>query len=97
MKLGFDGLSEMISFYAPEGTSGGILKWHHPSVRYKSCLSDCSLTTKANLMKLHRKIKDNKKVCHGHDLGSYIQGQDHNQVRGQNCVSAITQKPLKQI
>ena len=31
-------------FYAPEGTSGGILKSHRPSVRYKSCqgLSDSS-------------------------------------------------------
>ena len=33
------------------------------SVRYKSCLCDSSLTTEANLMKLHRKIQDNKKVC----------------------------------
>ena len=30
----------------------------------------CSLTTKANLMKLHRKIKHNEKVCRAHDLGS---------------------------
>ena len=67
------------------------------SVHYKSCPSDCSLTTEANLMKLHRKIKDNEKMCHAHDLGSYAQGQGHNQVRGQNCVSAITQKLLKQI
>ena len=74
----------------PEGTSGGILKSHRPfvsqSVRYKSCLSNSSLTTKANLMKLHRKIKDNAKVCRAHDLGSFAQGQGHNQVRGQNCV-----------
>ena len=48
-------------------------------------------------MKLHRKIKDNKKVCHVYDLGSYAQGQGHTQVRGQNNVSAITQKLLKQI
>ena len=69
----------------------------HLSVHYKSCLSDSSLTTKANLMKLHRKIKDDVKVCHAHDLGSYAQGQGHNQVRGQNRVSAITPKLLKQI
>ena len=62
------------------------------SVRYKLYLSKSSLTTKANLMKLQRKIKDNDKVCHAHDYGSYAQGQGHNQVRGQNCVSAITQK-----
>ena len=48
-------------------------------------------------MKLHRKIKHNEKVCHEHDLGSYAQGQGRNQVRGQNRVSAITQKLLKQI
>ena len=49
-------------------------------------------------MKLHRKIKDNEKVYHIHDLGSYAQaqghnqvrGQGHNQVRGQNHVLAIT-------
>ena len=45
-------------------------------------------------MKLHRKIKHNEKVCHVHDLGSYTQGQGRNQVRGQNRVSAITQKLL---
>ena len=102
----------LYAFYAPEGTSGGILKSHRPSVcpsvrlsvhpsvsssvRYKSCLSDSSLTTKTNLMKLHRKIKDNEKLCRANDLDSYAQGQGHNQVRGQNCVSAITQKLLKQ-
>ena len=41
-------------------------------------------------MKLHRKIKHNEKVCRKHDIGSYAQGQGHNQVRGQNRVSAIT-------
>ena len=35
--------------------------------------------------------------CVTHDLGSYAQGQGHDQVRGQNRVSAITQKLLKQI
>ena len=48
-------------------------------------------------MKLHRNIKDNEKVCRGHDLGSYAQGQGHSQVRGQNRVSAITKILLKQI
>ena len=52
---------------------------------------------KANLIKLHRKMKDNEKVCCAHDLGSNAQGQGHNQVRSQNCVSAITQNLLKQI
>ena len=49
------------------------------------------------MIKLHRKIKHNEKMCHAHDLGSYAQGQDCNQVRGQNSVSAMTQKLLKQI
>ena len=48
-------------------------------------------------MKLDRKIKHNENMCHTHDLGSYAQGQGQNQVRGQNRVSAITQKVLKQI
>ena len=48
-------------------------------------------------MKLHRKIKADKKVCCAYDLDSYAQGQGHNQIRGQNRVSAITQKLLKQI
>ena len=58
-------------------------------------------------MKLYRKIEHNEKVCSAQELGSYAQGQGHNQVRGQivpkivllrgqNCVSAITQKLLKQ-
>ena len=69
----------------------------HPSGYYKLCLSNSSYTTEANLMKLHRKIKNNEKVCVAHDLGSYAQDQGHNQVRGQNHVSAVTQKLLKQI
>ena len=42
-------------------------------------------------------MEHNEKVCHAHDLGSYAQGQGYNHVRGQNCVSANTQKLLKQI
>ena len=34
----------------------------------------CSENTEANLMKLHRKIKLNEKVCHTQNLGSYAQG-----------------------
>ena len=48
-------------------------------------------------MKLHRKVKHNEKVCRAHDLGSYAQVQGRNQVKGQNRVSAITHKLLKQI
>ena len=48
-------------------------------------------------MKLHRKVKRNEKMCRAHDLGSYAQGQGRSQVKGQNLVSAITQKLLKQI
>ena len=51
--------------------------------KVKLCLKlCCSLTTEANLMKHHRKIKHNEKVCHAHDLGSYTQGQGRDQVRG---------------
>ena len=49
----------------------------------------------ANLIKLHRKIKHNEKVCLAQDLGS--KGQGRSQVKGKNRVSAITQKLLKQI
>ena len=53
------------------------------SQRSKSCLSNNSKTTEANLTKLHRKIEHNEKVCSAQELGSYAQGQGHNQVRGQ--------------
>ena len=66
--------------------------------KVKLCLKlCCTKTSEANLMKLHRKIKHNEKMCHARDLGSYAQGQGRNQVKGQNRVSAITQKLLKQI
>ena len=48
-------------------------------------------------MTLHRKIQHNEKVCRAQELGSYTEGQGRNQVKGQNLVSAITQKLLKQI
>ena len=48
-------------------------------------------------MKLHRKIKHNEKVCRAQDLGSYAKGQGRNQIKGQNRVSAINKKLLKQI
>ena len=49
----------------------------------KSCLSDNSKTTEANLTKLHRKLEHNKNVCCAQELDSYAEGQGHNQVRGQ--------------
>ena len=49
------------------------------------------------MMRLHRKTKDNEKVCRLQYLGSYAQGLGHNQVIGQNRVSAINQKVMKQI
>ena len=51
--------------------------------KVKFCLSNNSKTTEANLTKLLRKIEHNKKVCRTQDLGSYAQGQGHNQVEGQ--------------
>ena len=60
--------------------------------KLKLCLqSCCSYTTEANLIKLHRKIKHNEKVCGAHDFGYCARGQGRNQVRGQNRVSAIIQ------
>ena len=50
--------------------------------RSKSCLSNNSKTTEANLTKLHRKIEHNEKVRSALELGSCAQGQGHNQVRG---------------
>ena len=40
-------------------------------------------TTEANFTKLHRKIEHNEKVCRAQELGSYAQGEGHNQVKGQ--------------
>ena len=34
-------------------------------------------------MELHRKIEHYEKVCRAQELGSYAQGQGHNQVKGQ--------------
>ena len=47
--------------------------------RSKLCLSNNSETKEANLMKLHRKMENNKKVCRAQELASHIQGQGHNQ------------------
>ena len=72
--------------------------------RPKSCLSNNSKTTDANLTKLHRKIEDNEKVCCLQKLGSYAQGQGHNHVRGQivseivlliNCSSKLDETSQK--
>ena len=51
--------------------------------RSKVCFSNNSKTTEVNLTKLQRKIEHNEKVCSAQELGSYAQGQGHNQVRGQ--------------
>ena len=51
--------------------------------RSTSCLSNNSKIIEENLTKLLRKIEHNKKVCRAQELGSYAQGQGHNQVKGQ--------------
>ena len=51
--------------------------------RSKSCLSNNSKTTEANLTKLHRKIEHNERVCCAQELGSYALDKGHNQVKGQ--------------
>ena len=68
--------------------------------RSKSCLSNNSKITEANLTKLNRKIEHIKKVCCTHQLGSYDQGQGHNQVRARivpKIVFLINYDVLKQI
>ena len=47
-------------------------------VTYKSCVSHNSKANKGKLIKLHRKIKQNKKVSRTQNLGSHDQGQGHN-------------------
>ena len=49
-------------FYAPEGTLGGILKSHRPSIRNKLCVSHYSKADKRNLNKLYRTVKQKKGV-----------------------------------
>ena len=49
----------------------------------KSCLSNNSKTTEANLTKYRRKIEHKEKMCRAQELGFYAQGQGHNQVKGQ--------------
>ena len=51
--------------------------------RSKSCLSNNSKTTEANLTKHHRKMEHYEKVSHAQELGFYTQSQGHNHVRGQ--------------
>ena len=46
-----------------------------------SCHSHNSESTEGNLMKLHRKIKHNKKVCHAQALGSCTQAQGFSRVK----------------
>ena len=42
----------------------------------------------SKLMKLHKKIKHNEKVCRAHDLGSYTQGQESQSgQRSKSCLS----------
>ena len=49
--------------------------------RPESYLSNNSKTTEANIANLHRKIEHNEKVCRAREIGSYAQGQGHNQVK----------------
>ena len=58
-----------------------MLKVKVTGQRSKSCPSNNSKTTEANVRKLHGKIEHNEKVCRAQELGSYAQGQGHNQVR----------------
>ena len=50
--------------------------------RSNSCLGNNLKTTEVSLTKFHGKIEDHGKVCRAQEIGSYAQGQGHNQVRG---------------
>ena len=64
------------------------LRFLHPRSRSQSgqrsnsCLDNNSKTIETNLTKLHGKMEHHGKVCRAQELGSYAQGQGHNQVRG---------------
>ena len=73
-------LPDRVSNPGPPTYKSGILPI---AQRSKSCLSNNSKTTEANLTKLHRKIEQNEKICRAQEIGSYAQSQGHNQVKGQ--------------
>ena len=60
-----------------------IFRFLHIRSEVKIFLSNNSKTTEANLMKRHRKIEHNEKVCQAQELGNYAQCQGHNHVRCQ--------------
>ena len=84
-------------FYAPEGTSGGVLKLSH----YKLCISNNLKTPEANSMKFHRKTKHVEKVCWALEFKSLRPRSRQQLSQRLNCalsrVSAITHKLLKLI
>ena len=57
-------------------------------VTYKSVSAITQKTNEGNFIKLHRKIKQNKKVCCAQNLGSHYQGQGYNQ-RSKVCYLQI--------
>ena len=87
-------IATKLFYYAPKGTLSSILKSHRlsncPSVT--NCVSHNSKTDIGNLIKLHRKIKQNEKVCHAQNLGSHDLGQGHNR-RSKVCHLQIVCQP----
>ena len=67
----------------------------HSFVSYKSSVSHNSKTNKENLIKLHRKVKQNEKVCRIQKLGSTTKVQvtikGHSFVTYKSCVSHNSQ------
>ena len=53
---------------------------------YKSCICYNSKTTKVNLIKLHKKVKHNKKVCHLNKSASHNQGHNPRSYRQIVCL-----------
>ena len=91
-----------VDFNSPFLCSRRNFMWHiriAPSLRlsiclsvHKSCVSLTSKTDGGHLIKLHRKINQNEKVCHTQNLSSHDQGQGHNQ-RSKVCHLQIVCQP----
>ena len=78
----FDG-ERSYFYYAPEGTSGGILKSHRPSVRtsVRQSVRPLQLVSQRYLINYWSQFDETSQKSE--ELGSYAQGQGHNQVKGQ--------------
>ena len=70
-------------------------------VTYKSCVSHNSKTDKGNVIKFHRKVKQNGKVCRANKI-CFPRPRSRSRLKViglslTNRVSVVTQKPVKGI